>query len=133
MIIFKVDYFRDSSQIIYIFYEVFNPQTKERLNLSYCTNKIDVSYPVEINEDELFKYDPSNKYYSDICTTYTNEFNTDINLPDRQEEYVNNNFSLCEEDCKFKSYDTNTKKVTCECFIKLSIPIIEDIKLMFIN
>ena len=84
LIIFKVDYLINTSKIPYVFYEVYNPYTKEKLNLSYCKNVINVAYPVEINEDELFKYDPKNEFYSDICSTYTNEYNTDVTLEDRQ-------------------------------------------------
>ena len=59
----------------------------------------------------------------------TNEYNTDVTLEDRQNEFINNNLSLCEEDCKFNSYDKETKKVSCDCFIKFSIPIFEEIKI----
>ena len=45
---------------------------------------IKVVYPVEINEDELLKYDPKNEFYSDVCSTYTNKYNTDVTLEDRQ-------------------------------------------------
>ena len=128
LIIFKVDYLSNSSKIPIVFYEVYNPKTNEKLNLSYCTNKIEICYPVQINEDVLFKFNPSDGYYLDICTTYSNEYKTDVILPDRQNEFISNNYSLCEEDCKFKEYDINTKKVRCECFVKLSIPIIEEIK-----
>ena len=84
LIIFKVDYLINISQIPFVSYEVYNPYTKEKLNLSYCKNVINVAYPVEINEDELFKYDPKNEFYSDICSTYTNKYNTDVTLEDRQ-------------------------------------------------
>ena len=84
LIIFKVDYSINLSQIPFVFYEVFHPYTKEKLNLSYCENMIKVVYPVEINEDELLKYDPKNEFYSDICSTYTNKYNTDVTLEDRQ-------------------------------------------------
>ena len=33
---------------------------------------INVAYPVEINEDELYKYDPKNEFYSDICSLLMN-------------------------------------------------------------
>ena len=84
LIIFKVDYLINLSKISFVFYELYNPNTKEKLNLSYCENMIKVVYPVEINEDELLKYDPKNEFYSDICSTYTNKYNTDVTLEDRQ-------------------------------------------------
>ena len=128
LIIFKIDVL-DNSSIPIVLYQVYHPITKERLNLTNCNNTIDVSYPVNINEKELFKYDPSNDFYSDICRTYTTEFQTDITIKDRQKEYINKNLSLCEEDCTYNNYDIETKKVTCECYIKVSFPIISEIKI----
>ena len=128
LIIFKIDVL-DNSSIPIILYQVYHPITKERLNLTNCNNAIEVSYPVNINEKELFKYDPSNDFYSDICRTYTTEFQTDITIKDRQKEYINKNLSLCEEDCTYNNYDIETKKVTCECYIKVSFPIISEIKI----
>ena len=128
LIIFKIDVL-DNSSIPIVLYQVYHPITKERLNLTNCNNTIDVSYPVNINEKELFKYDPSNDFYSDICRTYTTEFQTDITIKDRQKEYINKNLSLCEEDCIYNNYDLETKKVTCECYIKISFPIISEIKI----
>ena len=129
LIIFKVDVL-DISSIPIVLYQIYHPITKERLNLTYCNNNaIDISYPVNINEKELFKYDPSSYFYSDICQTYTTEFQTDITLKDRQKEYVDKNLSLCEEDCIYNNYDIETKKVTCECYIKISFPIISEIKI----
>ena len=127
LIIFKIDVLNQTS-IPVVLYQVYHAITKERLNLSYCNDiVINVSYPVNINEKELFKYDPSNDFYSDICSTYTTEFQTDITLKDRQKEYIDKNLSLCEEDCHYNNYDIETKKVTCECYIKISFPIISEI------
>ena len=89
-------------------YKVFNPKTKQSLNLSYCEKMfINISIPVSINEEELFKYDPSSDYYNDKCFAYTTENNTDIIVGDRRNEYINNNLFLCEEDCKYGSYNSN--------------------------
>ena len=35
--------------------------------------------------------------------------------------------SLCENNCKYTNYDYNTKKVICECFIKINFPLISEI------
>ena len=128
LIIYKIEIL-DNSSIPIVFYQIYHPITKQKLNLSYCSGMtIDISYKVNINEKELFKYDPSHKFYSDICFSYTTEFQTDITIKDRQEEYINKNLSLCEEDCNYNNYDINTKKVTCECLIKIYLPIISEIK-----
>ena len=129
LIIFKVDLFINSSTIPVVIYEVFHPETKEKLNLTYCEGiKIEIIYPVDINEDELFKYNQSSSYYSDICWLYTSPDGTDMTIKDRQEEYINN-MSLCEEDCDYSNYNSSTKKVSCQCFIKIELPIISEIKI----
>ena len=89
LIIFKVDLLINSSTIPVVIYEVFHPETKEKLNLTYCKGiKIDIIYPVNINEDELYKYNQSSNYYSDICWLTTSPDKTDITIKDRQEEYL---------------------------------------------
>ena len=119
LIILKVDSFQEGSLIPVIDYEVYHPTKKEKLDLKYCNNSyINLSIPVSIDENNLFKYDPNNDYYNDQCNSYSNEHGTDILLNDRQNEYNNNNMSICEKDCNIKEYSSSTKKVTCECEIK---------------
>ena len=111
-------------------YEIYNPITKEQLNLIYCQNEqIKVSVPVSINENELFKYNPKNEFYNDICSTYTTNFKTDITLKDRQQEFLNNNMTLCENNCNYASYNRILKKVECICDVKYSIKNLYEIKI----
>ena len=119
LIILKVDYFHPGSLIPIIGYEVFHPITKEKLELTNCKDSL-VKYniPVSINEDNLFKYDPNNEYYTNECYPSKTEFGTDILINDRQSEYNKNNMSICENDCTFNEYDKKTKKASCECGIK---------------
>ena len=49
---------------------------------------------------------------------YSNENSTDIILKDRMKEFNRNNLSLCEPNCVYKDYNSETKKVLCECNIK---------------
>ena len=84
---------------------------------------------VIIKEDELFKYNSSSEFYTDICSTYTSENGTDVTLKDRQNEFIENNLSLCDNDCEYNGYDNNTKKVICECNAKNNFPLISDIKI----
>ena len=128
--IFKIDYYNEGYLIPTVIYEVYNPNKKQKLDLVYCDNfQINISLPVEINESELFKYDPSNEFYNDICSTYKTENDTDIALNDRKNEYINNNLSLCEIDsnCTYNSYEYNLKKVVCKSFIKFEITFISEI------
>ena len=80
-----------------------------------------------IDEDKVYKYDPNSDFYNDDCYAYTTENGTDIILNDRQSEYSDNNLSLCENNCTFNGYDSNTKKALCECETKVQINYISNI------
>ena len=117
LIIFKIDYMNDEINIPIIEYEIYHPITKQPLDLNICKNfPITLSYPVSINENELFKYDINSDYYNDKCFSYTTSNKTDITLNDRKNEYNNNdNLFLCEKNCNFTDYDKETKRASCEC------------------
>ena len=111
-----------------IYYPLNNTVGLTKLNLSSCKEtKIEISIAVKIN-DVLDKYNSSSDYYSDICYKTTSASGTDISLLDRKNEFVNNNMSLCEENCDFIGYDYNKEKAKCSCSIKLNIPSNYDIK-----
>ena len=128
LIIFKIDIYEENLLIPIIEYEVYNPETNKKLDLEHCKGtKISISIPVQINEDNLFKYNSSSDYYNDICFIYTTEKGTDLTLNDRINEYNNNNQSLCESNCDLNGYNNNTKKALCDCEIKLKLPLISEI------
>ena len=119
LIIFKVDYFLPGISIPVIGYDIFHPENRSKLDLSYCKDSIvNFNLPVNVKDGELFKYDPNNEYYTDECFPYTTENGTDIILNDRHDEYNNNNLSLCENNCSLTGLDENTKKAKCDCHIK---------------
>ena len=74
--------------------------------------------PVDINEDNLFMYDPNDEYYTDQCYPSTTDSGTDILINDRQNEYNSNNMSICENSCTLTKYETDSKKANCECGVK---------------
>jgi len=118
LIIFKTEKYIEGLLIPLIDYDIFDPKTLEKMDLNYCRNKnlmIDIIMPVSINENYLFKYDPNNSYYNDICHTYTTINNTDIILYDRRNEFNNLHMFLCENNCIYKGYDTTNKKSLCQC------------------
>ena len=82
---------------------------------------------MSINND-IDKYNSSSDYYNDICSKATSDFGTDISLSDRQDEFINKNLTLCEEDCKLIDYNYTTEKAKCSCLVKISLPLIDDIK-----
>jgi hypothetical protein len=67
LLIFKIDVFEEGLLIPKIEYEVYNPLTREKLNLSVCSDiKIDLAIPVSINEDDLYKNDSKSNYYNNV-------------------------------------------------------------------
>ena len=129
LIILKADISTQELLIPIIKYKIFNSETFQMLNLSYCDNLfINISIPILIDEKNLFKYDPTSDYYNSICFPYTTENKTDIIIKDRRNEFINNKMSLCEEDCKYNGYDLIAKKAMCECPIKIKQPLINEIK-----
>ena len=86
--------------INYEIYFPFNENYLTKLDLNFCKNeKIEVSIPVSIEKD-IDKYNSSSDYYNDICSITTSKSGTDISLKDRRKEYIDNNMTLCEENCK---------------------------------
>ena len=130
LIIFKIDIYEEGLLIPMINYEVYNANTKKQLNLSICNDeniKINVLLPVYIEENSIYKYNSSDKYYNDECYTYTTEDKTDITITDRKSEFIENNMSLCEANCKYNGYNITIKKAKCECEAKEEISIISEI------
>ena len=128
LIFFKIDYFSPDSLIPIIGYEIYHPITKEKLNLSHCEDiLIKLNIPVNIDENNLFKYDPNSEFYKDNCFSYTTINGTDIILTDRKQEFSENNLSLCENNCNYEGYDEENKQSTCNCNIKNKMDTISEI------
>ena len=128
LLIYKMDYPSKDSLIPIIGYEVYNPKNLSLLNLSYWSNNtIKLYIPVEIDEKDLFKYNPKSSYYTDNCNSYTTKDGTDIILKDRQKEYKDNNMSLCENKCKYYGYDVSNKQYYCICEAKYRMETISEI------
>ena len=113
-------------------YEVYYPflynNTFTKLNLSLCKDtKIEISIQVKIN-DNIDKYNPKSGYYNDICYKTTSESGTDISLKDRKNLLIENNMTLCEENCDLINYNYTIEKVKCSCDIKTNINPNHDIK-----
>ena len=116
LIIFKLDNLVSDINIPIVEYEVYDPITKKSLSLDICNDTtIKIGYPVNINEDEIFKHDPNSDFYKDRCFPYTSDRETDIIIEDRKKEYNDKNLALCEKDCDFIDYDKHNKKVSCKC------------------
>ena len=133
LLILKLDIYVEGSITPRIEYEVYDSKTKEKLDLSICNHtKINILVPAIIDINNIYKYNISDEYYNNICITYTTEYGTDLILADRKNEFIKNNMSLCESNCKYRGYDEEIKKAKCECEVKTEISlfskIIESIK-----
>ena len=119
--ILKVDVNQEGFKIPKIEYEVYYPLYNKsliKLNLTSCKDtSIDLSIPVTITES-LDKINQSSAYYNDVCYTYTTKDGTDISLKDRKQEFINNNLTVCEENCDFTEYDKELEIATCSCKVK---------------
>ena len=131
LFIFKIDYQENGMKIPKIEYELYYPLYSENLillNLSICENiRTYLSIPVSINGN-IDMYNSSSSYYNDFCYKITTESGTDISLKDRKNNFINNNLTLCEENCDLIEYNYTIKKAKCSCLIKISLPFIDDIK-----
>ena len=119
--ILKIDVKQEGYQIPKIAYEVYFPlfgNNLIKLNLTVCQNtKINLSIPIKLTGN-LDKVNPNSDYYTDICYTETSEDGTDVSLFDRKKNFVNNNLTLCEEDCDFVAYNETNEKAICSCKVK---------------
>ena len=121
LIILKLDYNVSDIPIPIVEYKIFHPETKEPLDLNICKDTpISLSYPILIEDNEIYKHDPTSPYYTDKCYPYTTEKNTDITLNDRKKEYNNKKYGVCENNCKLANFEikNGTKKSKCECQVK---------------
>ena len=118
-----MDVIQEGMKIPKIEYDVYcklSGTNLEKLNLSICgDSKLYISVPVTISEN-LDKLNTSSSYYSDICYSSTSESGTDISLKDRQKEFVEGNKTVCQDDCDFSEYNSDTLKANCSCKIKES-------------
>ena len=131
LLILKIDIKKEKTTAVE--YEVYNPYTKEKIDLSICSHiPIGIYAPININQNEISLYDSLNEqgynlydskniFYNDPCATFTSSNGTDVSLTDRQKYYYNKDFALCEDVCQYVDVNTKNKKVHCECNIKKNV------------
>ena len=109
-------------------YEVFDPIEKKKLDLSICqTTSIDIYIPVTLSEktQSLYKdlqeygydlFDPNGSFYQEVCTPYKSENGTDVLLSDRRKDFYDNE-TMCQPNCHYSSFISETQLLKCECDI----------------
>ena len=141
LLLFKIDYYIENYSIPITEYEIYHPQTNEKLDLKYCNqSNMKIYSPVikTIDEEYLYKYDPNSEYYKDKCFPETSNCENNDSLEKRIAEFNNNHLSLCESNCIFKEYNKIKKMSLCECtfkseFINLSEILSKKDELLYYN
>ena len=127
-IIFKTDIYQEGLLMPIVEYEIYHPYTLQKIDLDICKNdKINVYLPVTINEEDLDKHNLKSTYYNDICYPTFSSNGADLIIEDRIKEYINNNLTLCENNCKLSDYNSEKKQVLCECNPKSDTNVNSDI------
>ena len=130
--ILKLDAYREGMQnpkVVYLVYYPLNGYKLEQLDLTLCEGDgVSLLFSANITGDEDL-YNKNSGYYNDVCYTYTSDDGTDISLIDRQQEFADNNQSLCEEGCEFVKYHYDKDKAECSCNVKTEAPLVSEIKI----
>ena len=116
----KVDAMKDGTRIPNIEIEIYQKVSKnkfKKLNLSIC--QISISVPVNLSKNEnLDKLNKSSNYFNDICYKASSDSGTDIPLNDRQIDFIEENKTVCQDDCDFYNYNHSSKLAICICMVK---------------
>ena len=129
----KIDIEEKGMKIPIVEYEVYqqlndNDSKHEKLDLSECKDtNIDISIPVKLDQ-ELYKHNSSDEYYNNKCLGSTSDSGTDISLKDRRNDFIEQNLTLCEDNCILIDYNYTNKRAKCNCKIKIKLPIIDEIR-----
>ena len=119
--ILKLEVKQEGYKIPKLQYEVYYPLNHDLklflLNLSICENtNINIYLPLTLNGN-IEKFDPYSDFYNDICTTFE-ENGKDLTLSARKNSFINNNLTLCEENCNLENYNKDIGKAKCSCKTK---------------
>ena len=126
----KIDIEQKGMKIPIVEYELYhtvNGENLQKSDIAECQD-VDISIPVKLDK-ELIRHNASNEYYNNKCLETTSESGTDICLKDRQNDFIEQNLTLCEEDCKLIDYNYTTNRAKCNCHIKIKLPIIDQVKI----
>ena len=107
-------------------------QNKTKLDLSYCKNiQIKINYDIKkdylLNKSMIEYYSKlgidifykDDVFFNDICYPYS-IFDSDMVLKDRVTD-IFQNYSLCDNDCKYDEFNIEEMSIQCSCSIKLEI------------
>ena len=116
-------------------FDVYNPITFQKLDLSICENTTyDLYIPLSLSDEleqicESFldqgynPFDLGDKFYREICTPYNSENGTDVLLDDREEffYYPLAEQMVCQNNCVYSSYSLDSKYIKYDRYFKYQI------------
>ena len=104
------------TKVIYPLKNYYNENsTLTKRNTEYLIQNIKNFYSFD---QKMQLYNLSDPFFNDICVHFTSDFNTDMTLNDRRNEYYVNK-SLCEDNCYLDKLIINEKvKSVCICKFK---------------
>ena len=130
----EIENINEASLVNQLEYQVLD-DNKTILNLSVC-NDTDIEIFFLLNDDtydfssyNYFKnsdvniFNINDSFFNDICHPYSNSKN-DIILEDRIKD-IYQNYSLCDQGCKFKEINFDNKTISCDCKVKMNLSIEE--------
>ena len=118
LIIFKIAHLLPEFKTQILEYSIYSLEGDE-LDLNSCGDStIRYDIPIDIDEKDLYKYNPNDDFYNDICFQYSSDNGTDLTQYDRKNEFNEKKLSLCENNCEFIEYKKDIKKAICDCKIK---------------
>ena len=140
ILLMKVDIKRSDTQSTQVEYQYYNPNSiiekinlknilfRRRLENNNTDMQLNIDLPVDWTKDQLEKieyldskdidaFNSSSAFYIDNCNQFTSAKGDDVFLKDRKKIYYPD-IPLCEKDCTFVKYNSDTQKVTCQCNYK---------------
>ena len=121
--IIKIDIEQNGYKITKVEYDIYskiNNSNLIKLNKLICSNtKANIYVPITLT-DNLDIFNSSSGYYNDVCYITPSDSDTDITLKDRKEEFINDNKTVCQDDCVFEQYYYDIHKARCSCKVKES-------------
>ena len=129
LLIFKTDIKSEDLSATYVAYEIYNPYTLAKLNVSVCDDvQISINVPLKLDryvealinstsEAGYNMFNENDSFYHDICATYTSLNGTDMLLYDRKKDIfdLGQNQTMCQKGCIFEDFNIKTKKAKCNC------------------
>ena len=127
--ILKIETLNNYSNIIDVFYELFNPlNLSEKLDLNFSSNElIEIRIPLALKQYKMDLivnaknlgyniFDLNDSFYNDICSIFTYN-DSDFSLSERKNLLDLTDEILCMSSCNHSNFDIKTLRSICICKI----------------